>query len=136
MTRLPPALARAAGLMQGGRIDEAEAICRDQVKRNRRDADALHLLGMIFTGRGRLDEAERYYRRGLRAAPASVPLLCGLGEVCALRGLPDEAVEHYDRALAADPDHPAARAGKANALERGGDVDAARAVLEPLCYVQ
>ncbi len=76
--RLGAELSRAAQLMQTGRTREAAIICRQVLKRDKRDVDAYQMLGLIESMIGRFDDAVNWFQRGLRVNPRAPMLLCGL----------------------------------------------------------
>jgi len=105
---LKQALALAEQHLQAGRLQAAEALCRD-ISRARPDcAPALHLIGIIAYQVGNLPVAIDFVRRAV-AADGSVALYhCNLGEMCRLAGQREAALAAGLRAVALDPNMPQA----------------------------
>ncbi len=127
----PPKLATAQELLQRGLLDEAEVICRRLIKRDKKNAGALHMLGGIMGQRGRFDEAVDCFQRGLRIDGRSVLLWCALAKTRMYQGRLEEATAAYDEALRGGLNIPAV-AGKAEVLQLQGRHDDARILLEPV----
>lgn len=111
------AMERAARLFQGGRWDEAEALCHEiQRGEGGRHFYAWHLLSVIALHRGRHQAAAEFATRALALDPRHVEVLCNRG--AALRGLGrhEEALADYDAALAIAPTHGAAHNNRGVAL--------------------
>jgi Flp pilus assembly protein TadD len=72
-------LRRAWIAFGAGRWNEAEFSCRLALGTNKKNADALHLMGLIEFQSGRLDNAEKYIRDALKLSPRSAQALCNLG---------------------------------------------------------
>jgi protein O-GlcNAc transferase len=100
-------LQQAFSLHRGGKFAEAAKLYRKIIKRNPRQAHALHSLGIIEAADGNHAEAARLMARSLSVQPANIPfmqnyatVLCQLGEyktageVC-LRGLEAEGTNAY-----------------------------------------
>ncbi|MHC4769614.1 MAG: tetratricopeptide repeat-containing sulfotransferase family protein [Planctomycetota bacterium] len=122
---------QAASFYRAGDIEQAEAICRQLLKRNKRDADALQLRGAIALKRRDYDEASKHYARCVAIKPAEAHFHFLAGRVAALQGRHAEAVRKLDRALQIRPDYEPAIEWKAKVLEWDGDYGQARALLEP-----
>jgi predicted O-linked N-acetylglucosamine transferase (SPINDLY family) len=100
-------LQQAFSLHRGGKFAEAAKLYRKIIKRNPRQAHALHSLGIIEAADGNHAEAARLMARSLSVQPANIPfmqnyatVLCQLGEyktageVC-LRGLEAHGTNAY-----------------------------------------
>jgi tetratricopeptide (TPR) repeat protein len=125
------AISEAADRYQAGDLDAVEALCRPVVQRNRRAVDAWQLLGLAAFNRRRWDDATTSFERCLKLMPDSARFHVLLAKVRTFEGRLDEALAGYDEALRLDPAFADAIAWKAATLERRGDYDAARALLEP-----
>ncbi len=121
----------AAQFLRAGDLDQAESICRNLLKRNGRDVDALQLRGAIAMKRRDHAEALKYYKKCLALRPREPQFLFLVGKVEATSGRFAEALARFDRALALKHDFAAAAEWKATVLEWSGDYAGARAVLEP-----
>jgi tetratricopeptide (TPR) repeat protein len=133
MSQLPrqTTIAAAAAAYRAGQLDRAEAICRQLLKRNKKNVDALQLLGTIAARRYDHDEALKHYRKCVDARPREAHFHYLIGKIEALQGRLDAAIDCYDRALALKPGYPFASGWKAAVLERRGDYDAAERTLRP-----
>jgi tetratricopeptide (TPR) repeat protein len=122
---------RAVELLNAGDVARAEQICRDLLARNRRDHQALAVLGQIATMTSRPDEAAKLLGQCVTLAPRDVGYHVLLAEALATAGQPEAALARYDKALQLQADHAPALAGRANVLARQRRWDEARALLEP-----
>jgi tetratricopeptide (TPR) repeat protein len=129
--RTPPDVNQARRCLQAGNLDEAERISRQLLKRNRKDVNALQLLGSIATTRGAYVDAAEYYRTCVRLNPTAAGLHFLYGKACSMLGRYEEAIAGYDEALRLKPDDRLCAGWKAGALERLEKYDQARDVLQP-----
>ena len=125
------AIVRAGQCYRSGDQSQAQELCRGILKRDKRDADALHLLGLIAFQNGTLDKATSYYKKcvGLRPREPRFPYL--MAKVSIVQTRLDEALRRLDTALKIDPGYLPALAWKAVVFERSGRYDEARALVEP-----
>jgi predicted O-linked N-acetylglucosamine transferase (SPINDLY family) len=114
------AFARAHTLHQNGFASEAQAVCRDVLRKVPRHFHALQLLGVIEYQSGRYEEAERLLRQALSVEPRSVAALSNRGVVLHELKRFDEALACYDKALAIQRDCAEAISNGANALAQLG----------------
>lgn len=98
------ALELAVRLHQGGRLQEAEQIYRELLRKNPRHLEALHLLGLLMYLRGRLEEGHDFMRRALEVNPRFAEACLNLGNGYRLQGRTREAIEAYRQALGINPD--------------------------------
>jgi tetratricopeptide (TPR) repeat protein len=112
------ALRRAFRAHAAGELREAEFGCRLVLAANKKQFEALHLLGLIEFQRGKLEEAERLMRQALRINPRSVQAHTNLGSVLQQRGRHQEALASLDRALALDPGNVLALSNRGQMLWR------------------
>lgn len=97
-----PDLGVALSAHSAGRLDEAEGIYRALIEQNRRDSDAIHLLGVIHAQRGDFQTAVELIRRALTIK--RTPDYCAnLGNALRDLGRFDEAVTAYRAALGLNP---------------------------------
>jgi tetratricopeptide (TPR) repeat protein len=122
---------QAASFFRAGDVEQAEAICKQLLKRNKRDADALQLRGAIALKRRAYDEASKHYARCVAIKPREPHFHFLAGRVAALQGRYGEANRKLDRALQIQPGYEPAVEWKAKVLEWDGDYEQARALLEP-----
>src|SRR3984885_8154645 len=73
--------ARAATLIQTGKLDEAEALLWDVLTRHPENAEALNLLGSIRIQQKRFAEAETLLRRAISLAPNLLPAYMNLARL-------------------------------------------------------
>lgn len=84
---------------RAGRLSQAEAIYREVVAAEPRQAGALYLLGLLLHGRGAVEEAEGFYRRALEWNPAHAEAHAKLGVLVQARGERAEAEACCRRAV-------------------------------------
>lgn len=81
MTNPNEAIFRSAlDAYHAGRVQEAEAVCRQALAHDPRLADALHLLGLIHVGRGAFSEAAALMGQAVEVSP-NARFLSDLGDV-------------------------------------------------------
>ena len=97
-------LQRAATLMQGGRLAEGEALCRQVLKLAPAQPEALHLLALAARDRGAAAEAESLFRNSLAQAPRQPGVLVNFGNFLRAQGHVAEARELLRRAIEWAPD--------------------------------
>ena len=111
---------------RAGDLDRAEAGYRRVLKREPEHPGALHLLGLIASGRGQWAEAERLINRALKMMPGLAIAHMDLGSVLGELGRPAAAEASYRAAIAQDPDLAPAHVNLAMLLsERGAHAEAA-----------
>ena len=96
---------QAVRLHQEGRLEDADRLYRQALASHPRDANALHLLGVLQAQRNDLAEADDLIRRSLALEPRNPIAHYNRGNV--LHGLKrlDEALMSFDQALALMPGH-------------------------------
>ncbi len=122
----------AREMLRAGRHDDADRVCQMVLKRDRKNLNALHLLGISSLERGRLDDAESWFKKALAIQPREAHFQYMLARVAETRARAEEAISRCDEALRLNPGLRPARGLKAAVLERSGRYDEARAALEPL----
>ncbi|MBL8706799.1 MAG: tetratricopeptide repeat protein [Rhodospirillales bacterium] len=112
---------------RAGRLREAEQVCRQVLRQDPAQPQALTLLGVIARQAGRTDTAIELFRRATVAAPSYADAYYNLGN--ALRDRNDRvgAVAAYDRALALRPDQAGWHNNRAVVLLAEGDAAGAEA---------
>lgn len=102
--------------MQAGRTSEAGSLLSEIVRRDPRQADALHHLGVLALRAGKPELATGYLRRAAAVQPGSATVQTHLGAALrAQRQLP-AAIEHHRNAIRLDPALAAAHNNLGNAL--------------------
>ena len=96
-------LAIAAEHQKAGRLEEAERCCRDVLRVNPENVDALRLLGITLVRDGRIDEAETQFRKAIDIAPDFVGALMDLGRSLKDQSQFEEAIECFKRAMRLEP---------------------------------
>jgi acetyl-CoA acetyltransferase len=119
-------------LYRQGRLKEAETLARAAVRADRKNVQALQVLGLIDIQRGWFDDAAIHFERLGKLLPGDPQARCQLGHARMGQGRLDDAIEAFDQALQLDPGNASAIRGKAVALERRDDAAAALRLLEPL----
>ena len=109
-------LAEAIALFQQGQFAAAEAGFRAIMKRDPRNFDALHFVGVVAAQSGRLEEGATLIRRALAINPRNAGALGNLGSALIRLGRYEEALISLDRALAADPKAASAHHNRGFAL--------------------
>lgn len=97
------ALAQAAEHQQAGRWAEAEKICRDSLRRDPRDVNALRLLATCAAHGGRQREAERLLRRAVTQAPDYVEAQLDLGRLLKEQQHLEEAIAQFEKVIELEP---------------------------------
>lgn len=101
----------AQALRQGGRLfaakkfDEAEEIARLVLKFAPRNADGMHLLGLVLQAKGNPAEGERLMVKALKIAGSHPVLLVNLGNAARAQGKIAKALKYYDQAEKLFPFH-------------------------------
>lgn len=108
-------------LHQAGRIQEAEAGYRAVLQADPRNADALHLLGVLALQTGQPDAAVPLIERAIGHAGDIADYHDNHGSALAAAGRPVEAAAAHARALRLRPDHAPIRFNLGNALQASGD---------------
>ena len=100
---------RGLALHREGRLDEAEVVYRDLLRRQPGTAEVLHTLGVLQAQRGQLAEAEALMAQAIQADPCHITALVNRGNLLRALERTGEALASYDLALAAAPEHDEAR---------------------------
>jgi hypothetical protein len=96
----------ASEYVDAGRLDAADRLLGHILAGIPRQADALHLRGLIAFRRNNLPEAVALMEQALQSGPVKGAHLRNLGEVYRLLGRLDEAVQACRRGAAMDPADP------------------------------
>jgi Flp pilus assembly protein TadD len=121
----PQNISAARAHFQARRLAEAEAICRALLARNPRDAEALHVLGMIAGMAGHREAAEPILRQAAAIKPDSAEIVSALGTALFQLDRFAEARHVYERALQLNANQFVARHNLAVIHQRAGDIPAA-----------
>jgi len=105
---------------KAGNLAAAEAIYRDVLAADPRNADALHMLGVLASQRGDQQQALSLLGRAIRINPAAPFYHNNLGNVLFQAGRFADARLCYEEALRLDPDYAEAHGNLANTCRRLG----------------
>jgi tetratricopeptide (TPR) repeat protein len=119
---------------QQGDLFNAEHQAKKILLDEPRAVAAIRLLGLIALMRSDLKQAAVMARKCLNIRPKDPMLHWDLARLYIYEGRFDEAIARFDRALKLKPDSMLAIAGKADVLERQGQRQAARELIDP--YIQ
>jgi predicted O-linked N-acetylglucosamine transferase (SPINDLY family) len=123
MATISEALSIASQHHRGGRLQEAEQICRQLLQVDPNHADAIHLLGLIAHQVGQHAIAIEYFGRAIALKGNVAAFHNNLGEAYrVLRQIP-EAIACYRRALELRPDYAEAHNNMGVALKDQGNLD-------------
>jgi Flp pilus assembly protein TadD len=120
-----------AGL-EGGHADAAEHICRDLIRQDPDDTQALLLLGLALGLGGKAQQAAPILDRVAGLSSGFAHPCLDFAQMTAAQGKAELAVAQYRDCLALTPDDRRLRFGLADCLREQGNGAAALAVLEPL----
>jgi tetratricopeptide (TPR) repeat protein len=128
MSQHPPALIQgmvkdALERHQAGQFAEAERIYRQILSIDPRNADCLHLLGMIAYQTGELETAAALIRSAIAIHDKGSSYYANLGTVLQAQGKPDEAEELYRQALVLNPGLAEVHVNLANVLQARGELE-------------
>jgi tetratricopeptide (TPR) repeat protein len=112
-----------------GEAELAEPRLAEGLRRDARNAEAWHALGLVRAHLGNLDGASSAYRSGLRADPRAFEDHIGLATVALLRGDAAAALSEYDAVVSARPNFADAELGRSWALLKLGRLDDAERAL-------
>ncbi len=123
----PQAFTSALQHFQGGRLADAESICRQILRVDKDHGDALHLLGMIAGHVGRSDLAAELLRRAIALHPSVLEYRNSLAGVLEAAGRCEEAVVIYRSAIGLHPGSAPLRSNLGGTLVTLGELTAAAA---------
>ena len=126
-TSLKDQLERAAAHHAAGDLARAEAGYLAVLSLAPRQADALHLLGVLRDQQGQHKKAVALIRQALEQAPGEAAFHGNLGTALLSLGREADAEAAYRTAVSLDPSYAEGHYNLANLLRRRGDASAARA---------
>ena len=122
-------LQQALQARAGGDVQRAEKLCAKLLRANANDKDALHLMGMICSGRGEVTEACRYYEQSLAQDDSQAAVHFNLGNALRRSGAAAAARTRFERALELQPGFIEAAVNLAASLRESGEHDRATEML-------
>lgn len=124
---------RASGLMERGRLEEAERVLAGAMAEETAPAGVWSLAGLVALQRGESEAAVARLERAAERKPQSADNHYNLGVALLQAGRRDEARERFREALHRRPEHVPAATNLAEMLTRDGDwTDAIRVCRETL----
>ncbi len=124
-------LRRAQNALTANNLAQASTICEQLIQKDPRNVSTLNLLGQISFARSFYDEAAGYLEKAAAIQPRDTRAHLTLAELRTFQGDYKVAIALYDKVLRLEPGASGAIAGKADAWEKCGERDKARAMLEP-----
>jgi Flp pilus assembly protein TadD len=128
---------RALGPLTGGlraarwgELELAEPRLAEALRRDPRNAEAWHALGVVRLSQGDAAGAEEAYRSGLLADPRALENRVGLATLALSRGDMTAALHHYEALIAARPRFADAHLGRSFALMGLGRYAEARVAID------
>lgn len=134
--KLSQALQAALKHLQAGSLPQAEAICRQILKADPRNAAALQFLGAVALARNDYEAATAWIEKSLAVNPQQPQALNNLGTAYQKLGRVEEAIGAYRRALALNPDYPSALNNLGVLLAERGELEEALACCERACRLR
>jgi tetratricopeptide (TPR) repeat protein len=124
-------LAEASRCYHANEIDTAEKLCAQVLRRQRRSIQAHELAGLIALKKRDWSQARRHYRQCQEQQPKNPRFPYLIAKVDTSARAYDQALRGFDKALRLDPRYQPALSWKAVVLERQGQFEEARAIVEP-----
>jgi len=119
----------AFGRLRAGDVEGAGRLCRQVLRREPGNPQALHLMGLVARHLGRAEEAARLMRKAARAQPRNADLFLNLAEAYRAAGRLDRALAAYAKARSIRPGGAAALIGIGEVELARGRAEAAEAAL-------
>jgi tetratricopeptide (TPR) repeat protein len=97
-------VSQALKLVNAGQLSQARQLCQQVLQADSRDADALHVLGLVETRDYRYEEAISHLEQAIALRPDSAEMRNNLGTSLRTMGRMKEATTRYQQALELDPE--------------------------------
>ena len=110
---------------RSGRLQKAKALYRKILKLDPRNADALHMLGLLLHQQNDHEAAIRLFSRAIEYGPESTEVYTNLGSALQSCNRIDEAIAAFRQAIKINPDYALAHNNLGNALREAGEKDEA-----------
>lgn len=125
-----PNLVSAGAALVANRLDEAEPLLREHLRRHPADVAAIRMLAELAARLGRYGDAERLLARAVELAPSFEAAGHQLALALYRQNKSVEAIDLLDRLLTNQPDHPTYLNLKAACLVRIGEYEPAIRIYE------
>ncbi len=112
---------------QAGDVQTAEQMCRQLLRQEPRQAEAIYLLGVIAQGAGKVDETVSLFEEAVRLAPDNAVFVNALGEVYFSLGKHAEAQRCFLQAIKVRPTYERAHNSLGRVRHAQGDLAQAQA---------
>lgn len=109
-------IARAVEFLQENKFEEAERICREIIRNNPSNVEAIRLIGRMAARQNRVGIAERQYRKALEMAPDYTGVIVDLGKLLRHDDRFEEAIACFRKAIEMEPGNARLHDLLANAL--------------------
>ena len=113
-------LDQAVAFHQAGQLSKAERLCQQVLADNPRNADALHLLGVVAYQVGRHEIAVNLITHAIEIDPQQIEAYNNLGIVFKEQGKLEKSIQTYHKAIEINPDHAEAHYNLGNAYQEQG----------------
>jgi predicted Zn-dependent protease len=117
---------------RSGRIKDAEALLRDRIAKDPKDAAAMTLLASVVAQGNNLTESEQLLRQAVAAQPQNSEPYLALARVLSAQSRDDDALKTLSAAAAALPDNHDVALYTAITQDNAGGFDAARTGYEQI----
>jgi protein O-GlcNAc transferase len=115
----------AVDYYQTGNLEQAESLCRQVVRKQRKHVDALNLLGILSYCRADYDSAIKYIKRALKLNPDNAEAYTNMGNAYKNKGQLDKAITSYEEAIKLKPHLAMAHNNLGSALQEQNLLDEA-----------
>jgi len=106
---------------RAGRLQKAKALYRKILKLDPRNADALHMLGLLLHQQNDHETAIRLFNQAIEHGPESTEVYTNLGSALQSCNRIDEAIAAFQQAIKINPDYVLAHNNLGNALREAGE---------------
>ena len=110
---------------------QAQTIAEMLLARNKKDVNALLLLGLVHKGKTRFSEAIACFEKCIALDPKTPDHYLNLGTVLSLLGRTKLAIARFEKARKLRPDDPRIIVAVVDAYEKAGEKDKALELLDP-----
>jgi protein O-GlcNAc transferase len=108
---------------KSGDLQQAELICKKILKKQPKNFDAFHLLGIIHYKLGNYESATKYTEKALNFKSNVPDVYINLGAISRAKGQLDDAITYYQKALRLNPNIPELHNNLGNAFREKGQLD-------------